>query len=118
MGLIGAGIGAVLGLRGGFWGVLAGASIGHWAEEKIRAHGAKPRPPREEVPSDAPYRVLGLSSASSDAALLRAYREKAKRYHPDTIRAQGGSEADVARANEKMADLNAAWGEIRKARGL
>ena len=50
--------------------------------------------------------------------LRKAYREKAKGLHPDVLRAQGISEELLGKANEQMARLNAAWSEIRKARGL
>ena len=47
-----------------------------------------------------------------------AYRELAKKHHPDAIRAAGGDDAAVAAADAKMARVNAAWREIRDARGL
>lgn len=65
-----------------------------------------------------PYSELGVTRSATDDAVRTAYREKAKRLHPDALRAQGLSEELLAKANEQMARLNAAWAEIRKERGL
>ena len=65
-----------------------------------------------------PYEVLGCSSYATDDELRRAYRALAKKHHPDLLRAQGLPEEMVERANEKMARINAAWNEIRSARGI
>ena len=48
--------------------------------------------------------------------MKRAYRAKAKKYHPDALRAQGLPDEMVDRANDMMAKLNAAWSEIERAR--
>ena len=65
-----------------------------------------------------PYSVLGCSASATNEELRRAYRAQAKKHHPDRLRAQGLPEEMVARANEKMARINAAWDEIRRARGI
>lgn len=65
-----------------------------------------------------PYEVLGCPRTASDEEVKRAYREKAKQLHPDTLRAQGLSEELISRANDQMARINAAWSEIRAARRL
>ena len=54
----------------------------------------------------------------SNDELRTAYREKAKRLHPDILRAQGLSEELLGRANEQMSRINAAWDEIKKERGI
>lgn len=79
----------------------------HLSEEGARA------PSRDD-----PYAVLGCARTASDEELRSAYRAKAKRLHPDMLRAQGLSEELVGRATEQMARLNAAWDEIKKARGI
>ena len=50
--------------------------------------------------------------------MKKAYRALAKKYHPDTLRAQGLPDEMVGRATERMARINAAWGEVKAARGL
>lgn len=67
---------------------------------------------------DDPYAVLGCARTASDEELRNAFRAKAKRLHPDMLRAQGLSEELVGRATEQMARLNAAWDEIKKERGI
>ena len=64
------------------------------------------------------YRALGVDASASDTELKRAYREMAKRYHPDTLRAQGLPDEMIGKATERMKEINAAWAEIRRARGL
>jgi len=80
------------------------------------AHGL--RDPRSAAEPEDPYAVLGCSRRASDDEVRRVYREKAKRLHPDALRAQGVSEELLARANEQMARLNAAWAEVKRKRGL
>ena len=65
-----------------------------------------------------PYEVLGVKRSMSNDELRAAYREKAKRLHPDILRAQGLSEELLGRANEQMSRINAAWDEIKKERGI
>jgi outer membrane protein assembly factor BamD len=48
----------------------------------------------------------------------QAYREMAKQNHPDALRARGVPEELVKKANERMARVNAAWAEVKRARGL
>ena len=72
----------------------------------------------EEPFAEDPYAVLGCARAATDEELRTAYRDRAKRLHPDMLRAQGLSEELVNRANGQMARLNAAWATIRKERGL
>ena len=65
-----------------------------------------------------PYEVLGCVRNATDNEVRQAYREKAKRLHPDVLRAQGLSEELVSRANEQMARVNAAWASIKKERNM
>ena len=67
--------------------------------------------------SDA-YAALGVSASASDEEIRRIYREKAKKYHPDALRAQGLPEEMISRAAEQMKKVNAAWSAIRSARGM
>ena len=88
---------------------------------QARMHGVGSRrraeSPRPAEPADA-YSILGVPPDADDATVRRAYREKAKRLHPDVLRQNGLSEEMLERANAQMARLNAAWAEIKRARGL
>ncbi len=64
------------------------------------------------------YRILGVAPTASNDAVKNAYRKKAKIYHPDSLRAQGLSDDLIAKATDQMARVNAAWEEIKSARGL
>ena len=122
---IGACAGALLGSArgGGVLGGVAGAIVGNWIEEKIRRAAGSRRsekivkPPVKSDEFD-PYSVLGCSRDASDDEVAAAYREKAKRLHPDTVRAQGLSDEVVAGANDRMARVNAAWSAVRRQRNL
>ena len=54
-----------------------------------------------------PYEVLGVSRTASDEEIKKAYRELAKKYHPDR---NPGNEA----AAKKMNEVNAAYDAIKK----
>lgn len=59
-----------------------------------------------------PYTVLGVSENATDAEIKKAYRELAKKYHPDNY--HDSPLADVA--SEKMKEVNEAYDEIQKLR--
>jgi len=59
-----------------------------------------------------PYEVLGVSPNASDEEVKRAWRELARKYHPDKY--QDSDLADLA--SEKMKEVNAAYEEIQKMR--
>lgn len=94
---------------------------GHWFDVHFAEHcGAQSRsrsaPPRD--PLAEAYALLGVSPDATDAEVKKAYREKAKKCHPDTLRAQGLPDEMVSRATEQMSRVNSAWSEIKTARGL
>lgn len=53
-----------------------------------------------------PYKVLGVSPSATDEEIAKAYRQMAKRYHPDLNR----NDPDAAR---KMSEINAAYDQIK-----
>jgi curved DNA-binding protein CbpA len=59
-----------------------------------------------------PYQVLGVSPQASDAEVKAAYRELAKKYHPDNY--ANNPLADLAQ--EKMQEINDAYDAIMKER--
>ena len=60
-----------------------------------------------------PYSVLGVSSKASDGEIKKAYRELARKYHPDNY--QDNPLADLAQ--EKMKEINEAYNSIMRMRG-
>ncbi len=59
-----------------------------------------------------PYSVLGVSPSASDEEVKKAYRDLARKYHPDNY--QDNPLADLAQ--EKMKAINEAYDAITKAR--
>ena len=59
-----------------------------------------------------PYKVLGISRDATDAEVKKAYREMARKYHPDNYVNSPMS----ALAEEKMKEINEAYEEIQKSR--
>ncbi len=59
-----------------------------------------------------PYSVLGVDPSASDEEVKKAYRELARKYHPDNY--QNNPLADLA--EEKMKEINEAYDTITKSR--
>ncbi len=59
-----------------------------------------------------PYAVLGVSSTASDDEIKKAYRDLARKYHPDNY--ANNPLADLAQ--EKMKQINEAYDQIQKMR--
>lgn len=130
MNWIGAVSGAILGSArgGGIVGGLIGSVVGNWAEEKVREYLGKKN--STDRPSDSaacgpavktalsPYDVLGVPPDATDEELTRAYREKVKHLHPDTLRGKDVSDEVIETVNEKMARVNAAWTAIKSERNM
>ena len=66
--------------------------------------------------TDSAYKILGIESSASDEEVKKAYREMAKKNHPDLVSSLGD---DVRQAAEKkFQEINAAYEAIKKQRGL
>ena len=59
-----------------------------------------------------PYKVLGVSPSATDEEVKNAYRNLARKYHPDNY--INNPLADLAQ--EKMKDINEAYDMIQKMR--
>lgn len=59
-----------------------------------------------------PYEILNISSTATDDEVKKAYRELARKYHPDNY--HDNPLADLAQ--EKMKEINAAYDAIQKER--
>lgn len=59
-----------------------------------------------------PYSVLGVSPNASDEKVKKAYREMARKYHPDNYHDNPLSDL----AQEKMKEINEAYAEITRMR--
>ena len=65
---------------------------------------------------DSAYKILGIDSNATDDEIKKAYREMAKKYHPDKVAYLG---EDVRKsAEQKLQELNEAYEKIKKQRGF
>ncbi len=81
-----------------------------------RARGTTPRNRSPDEP-DA-YSVLGVSRTASDENIRATWKRLMRENHPDSLAARGVPAEFIARANEKVAQINAAWDRIKRERGL
>ena len=65
---------------------------------------------------DSAYKILGIDANATDDEVKKAYREMAKKYHPDKVAYLG---EDVRKsAEQKLQEVNDAYDKIRKQRGF
>jgi len=72
---------------------------------------------RHTVKSSNPYQLLGVHKHVKEAELKKAHRRLIREYHPDGLKAYGYTDAQAARASQKLAEINAAYDAIRKSKG-
>lgn len=70
----------------------------------------------EEVPED--YKILDCKPSDSDEDLKKAYRNLAKKYHPDTLQGKGLPEEIIKMSSDKFAQINTAYENIKKMRSI
>lgn len=66
--------------------------------------------------SESAFKILEVTPDASDEELKKAYRRMALKYHPDRV-AHLGDDVQKA-ANSKFQELNAAYDQIKKQRGI
>ena len=66
--------------------------------------------------TESMYRILEISSDASDDEVKKAYRKMALKYHPDKGSTLGDDIQNAAK--EKFQQLNNAYEEIKKQRGM
>jgi DnaJ like chaperone protein len=66
--------------------------------------------------TESAYKILGISSSATDEEVKRAYREMARKYHPDKV-SHLGEEVKKA-AEKKFQKVNEAYEAIKKERGF
>lgn len=62
------------------------------------------------------YAVLGVDSEISDSALKKSYRRLMSQHHPDKLVAKGLPEEMIKLANQKTAEIKAAYEQIKNSR--
>lgn len=62
------------------------------------------------------YTTLGIKPSATDSEIKKAYREMAKKYHPDTVANLG--EDIKKKATEKFRAVNEAYEELKRQRGF
>jgi DnaJ like chaperone protein len=69
-------------------------------------------------PNDRYYAVLGVTKSDSDDKIKSRYRKLVMEYHPDKIVSKGLPEEFTRFAEEKFKDIQQAYDEIKKERGV
>lgn len=91
-----------------------------WARSRPgagRPGGMRSPPPGADALREA-YEVLDVKREASDAEVKRAYRRQMSQNHPDKLLSRGLPESMLELAKEKTQAIQAAYEEIRKARGM
>ena len=66
--------------------------------------------------TDSAYQILGIDPSASDEEVKKAYRDMAKKNHPDLVSNLG---EDVRKdAEKKFQRINEAYESIKKQRGI
>jgi DnaJ like chaperone protein len=62
--------------------------------------------------------ILGVSRSSTAEEIRTTWKRLMRENHPDSLAARGVPAEFIARANDKVARINAAWDRIKRERGL
>ena len=66
--------------------------------------------------TDSAYKILGVDANATDEEVKKAYREMAKKNHPDLVSNLGEEVREAA--EKKFQEINAAYESIKKQRGI
>ena len=66
--------------------------------------------------TDGAYKILGIEPSATDEEVKKAYREMAKKNHPDLVSNLGEEVREAA--EKKFQEINAAYEAIKKQRGI
>ena len=66
--------------------------------------------------TDSAYKILGIEPSATDEEVKKAYREMAKKNHPDLVSSLGDEVRQAA--EKKFQEINAAYETIKKQRGI
>jgi len=80
-----------------------------------RVRGGVPRPSSD---GPDPYTVIGVPRSATDEVIRATWKQLMRENHPDSLASRGVPAEFVARANDKVAQINAAWDRIKRERGL
>lgn len=86
--------------------------------DSARNHSRSRTTDRGGVTLTEAYATLGISSSATDADVKKAYRTKAKQFHPDELARHGLPPEVMQKATEQMARINEAYAKIKEVRGL
>jgi len=71
-----------------------------------------------QVSMEQAYAHLGLTAKASDAEVKRAFRKLVSQYHPDKLVSRGLPEEMMDMAKTRVREINTAYEQIKKARGI
>jgi DnaJ like chaperone protein len=83
-------------------------SISHQDYESVKAMFIKE--------TDSAYKILEVNASATNDEIKKAYRELAKKYHPDKV-THLGEDVKLA-AEQKFTTLNAAYEAVKQERGM
>ena len=77
---------------------------------------AEPPPPADDL--DDAYRILGVTPQSTPDEIKKAWRDKAKEFHPDKLRGKNLPENVVKLAESKFRQAQSAYEQIKRERNF
>jgi DnaJ like chaperone protein len=61
---------------------------------------------------DKSYHLLGIKSTASKEEVRKAYKKSIRKYHPDKVRGNGGSDKQVKEAERRLTEINQAYADL------